>query len=241
MQKFYSNILITIFLDHLTVRLKNVNESEKDNAKMFGEDIPKLLNDIENLHRNKKFQTMPLGPVGNHIEIVEPKYRVVVENLLSTVLNAFIVDNNQDMETLRNLNRQKYQNLRFPIIKSKFLNKVYNTNGKSVHSSSKAPILMDVIKVKNPNIMNCLLDQSAIETILLVDNYEYAIHLTSKKENVPANLSKVVLLDPCSEFYPAPKYRSYSKKLKPAKYLRVDVSQRERFVCFFFFAKNRYK
>lgn len=213
--------------------MKNVKASEKENAKIFGEDIPKLLNDIEMLYKNKKFQTMPLGPIGNHIEIIDPKYRVVVENILSNVLNAFIVDNNQDMATLRNLTRQKYPNLKFPIIKTKFLNKIYNTSGKSVRSCSKASVLMDVIKVKNPNILNCLIDQSGIETILLVDNYEYAMHLTSKKENVPDNLAKVILLEPYSEFHPAPKYRSYSKKLKPAKFLRVDESQRERYFSIF--------
>lgn len=205
-----------------------MNASEKENSKIFGEDIPKLLTDIEQLHRSRKLKVMPLGPIGNHIEVIDMKYRLVVENLLSQVLNAFLVDNNDDMQVLRNLIRQKYSHLKFPIIKTIFLNKVYNTADKEAQSNSNSVLLMNVIKVKNPNIMNCLIDQSSIETILLVDNYEYAIHLTSKKENVPANLSKVVLLDPCSEFYPAPKYRSYSKTLKPAKFLRMDDSQREK-------------
>lgn len=202
---------------------------------MFGDEMPKLLNDIEQWHRNGKFKVLPIGPIGNHIEITDPKYRAVAENMLSQILQAFLVDNIADSLVLRNLTRQKYPNLKLTIIKSSFLNRVYNTSGKGVESSSRATALIDVMKVKNPNVMNCLIDQCSIETILLVDEYDFATHLTSKKENVPANLSKVILLEPYSEFYPAPKYRSYSKNLNPAKLLRVDESQRERYANADFF------
>ena len=85
---------------------------------------------------------------------------------------------------------------------------------------------MDVIKVSDPVVMNCIIDQCNIETILLVENDDLAMHLTSDRRKVPANLSRVIVKEPYSEFYPEPNYRSYSNQQKHAKYLQVNFAQR---------------
>lgn len=221
-------ILFFNISERLNFLLKNVNASEHDNAKIYGDEMPRLLSDIESLYKKSKFSMMPLGPIGNHVEILDGKYRNVVEDSLSNVLNAFLVDNAQDSSVLRNLIATKYPQLRLSIVKMKFRNRVYDTGEKRVPFDRNGVLLMDVLKVENPNILNCLIDQCSADTIFFVDDYDYATHITSIQKNVPKNLTKVILLKPYSEIYPAPNYRIYSRQERSSKYLRVDASQRER-------------
>lgn len=86
---------------------------------------------------------------------------------------------------------------------------------------------MDLITVSNPDVMNCLIDQVKIETILVTDNQEHAINLTSRQENVPENLFKVIVTEPYRECYPAPMYRSYTKQKYSATILQPNMAQRE--------------
>lgn len=87
---------------------------------------------------------------------------------------------------------------------------------------------MDLINVKNQNVMNCLIDHLRIETILITNSQEHAVRLTSRKENVPANLTRLIVTEPYRVFFPAPLYRSYGKKAQAAKYLQPNMAQREK-------------
>lgn len=193
--------------------------------------MPQLVSDIEKYYKSGKFSKMPLGPVGNYVEVINPKYRKFVEEALSSVLNSFCIDNPKDLLVFRNLIKSKYSNIR-PIstITSKFMDREYDVKGKCVQSDNRSVSLMDTITTDNPNIMNCLIDQCHIDSILFVEDPKYATHITSRRENVPKNLSKVVLLEPYSEFYPAPNFRSYSKQQIVVKYLRVSSAHREKYL-----------
>lgn len=105
----------------------------------------------------------------------------------------------------------------------------YDTTGKCVRGDANSIPVMDLIKTDNPNIMNCLIDQCRVDSILITDRQDHAISITSRQENIPKNLNRVVVTDPYTEYYPAPVYRSYSKKYAmTAKFLQLDMSQRER-------------
>lgn len=107
----------------------------------------------------------------------------------------------------------------------------YNTAQNGVRGDAHSYPVMDLIKVENPDIMNCLIDQCKVDTILITDKQNHAMNITSRKENVPANLLKVIVTEPYTEFYPAPVYRSYSKQyFSTAKYLQLNMEQRERYL-----------
>lgn len=86
---------------------------------------------------------------------------------------------------------------------------------------------MDLIKCNDPVVMNCLIDNSKIETILLVEDQDLAVHLTAEEENVPKNLLKIILTHPCTEYFPAPMYRTYSSEQTRVRYLQVNMEQRK--------------
>lgn len=99
---------------------------------------------------------------------------------------------------------------------------------KGTKADSETRLFMDLIKVDNPHVMNCLIDQRNIDRILCTENMDHAVELTSKKENVPPNLARIILLEPYTEYYPAPLYRSYSMRNNVIKFLRISVAHREK-------------
>lgn len=205
-----------------------MNATPKENLKSFGENMVKLVDMLEQYHKRGKFQKLPIGPLANHIEVKDANYRQFVEDALGNILLAFCVDNAQDLTTFREVQKKVNPQFNVPVICSPFMNKQYDVTGKCVESDQYTNRLIDMIVADNPVVMNCLIDQCNIETILITNSFEYAAHITSKRENVPLNMTKVILTKPYSEYFPAPSYRSYAKKSRPSRFLRVNAADRER-------------
>lgn len=215
--------------ENVELRLRHMHASPKENLKSYGDHMVKFVNMLEQQFKAGKFQKMPIGPIANHIEVKSAKYRQFVEDALGTMLMGFCVDNSNDLMTFREIQKRFGQaQINVPVICAPFSDRQYNVTGKCVEADGNTLRLMDMIVADSPVAMNCLIDQCNIETILFTESFEYATRITSKKENVPRNLSKVILLKPYTEFFPAPAYRSYAKQSKPSRNLRVNAADRER-------------
>lgn len=210
------------------MRLRHMHATPKENLKSYGETMVRLVEMLEQYFKRGKFEKMPIGPIANYIEVKNASHRQYVEDALGTVLMAFCVDNTNDLKTFREVLKKLNQpQFNVPLICAPFSDRQYDVTGKCVEASSQTIRLIDMIVSDNPVAMNCLIDQCNIETILFATSFEYATHITSKKENVPKNLSKVILTKPYSEYFPAPAYRSYAKTSRPSRNLRVNAANRE--------------
>lgn len=78
----------------------------------------------------------------------------------------------------------------------------------------------------DPVVINYLIDAMRIETVLITDSKDTAESLTSRSENVPTNLSRILVPDLGLEFSPSPNYAVYSIRIKPARFIQVDVNDR---------------
>lgn len=205
-------------------QLEQLNKNTpNNNLRLFGDYMPSFVKDVERLYAAGKFSKMPIGPLGDKIEVKDPKYRKYIEDCCDRLLHTFIVDNAKDSVVLKTLIRNKYSNANaIQTITMRFRDKMYDVRGKRVAPDSRFSVLMDVVNIENPNVMNCFIDFAKADSVVFVDKFEEATHLTDKIENVPPNLSRVLLLEPYSEFFPAPSYRSYSRNVKTARYLRVS-------------------
>lgn len=94
-----------------------------------------------------------------------------------------------------------------------------------VHPPKGSRLLMNEIKCSDPVVMNCLIDFTQIETVLLVENQDLAVQLTSDNKYIPQNLKRLILLKPLMEYYPLPLYRTYSLESRQPRYLQVNVDQ----------------
>lgn len=170
---------------------------------------------------------MPRGPIGKYIEVPNKTYKNAVENILGSILHTFYVNSDKDRIELGKLMKNEFPELsqKTSIITGQFCDKVYDVSRGMCRAPQNAQLLMNLIKVSDPIVMNCLIDQRAIETILLVDDTDLAMSLTSEETNVPRNLQKVILLKPFSEFYPAPNYRTYALTEKPARFLQGSMKE----------------
>lgn len=208
----------------LEQQIEQFKRSGKDRMMAYGASMTKLLNEVERLYQQRKFSELPRGPIGRYIEVPDKKYRSAVENILDRTLLGFIVNSDKDRLLLKEL-LGKYSDLRFiTIIQCQFQKQIYNISEGIVKIDERiGKVLFNLIKVDDPVVMNCLIDQKSIERIVLVDSMESAIELTLEENNVPNNLSRVVLLNPYSEFHPAPNYRTYSLRENPVRYIQTNT------------------
>lgn len=202
---------------------RQLEGSTKDALSAYGPSMTQLIKRIEDMHKRGRFAEMPRGPLGRYIEVPDKKYRSAVENILGQTLTAFYVSCDKDRILLSQMFKDSQDFSRLTIICGAFHNKVYDVSDGMVRlNSNDGCLLIDVLKVSDPVVMNCLIDQRRIESIVLAENTETAIELTQESENVPPNLSRVVLLRPFSDYYPAPNYRSYAMKENPVRYIQTS-------------------
>lgn len=210
-------------LKHVIQKQRHLEGSAKDSLSAYGHSMSKMLARLDQMHQRGQFTEKVRGPIGRYIEIKDVKYKSVVENLLGGILTSFFVSCDKDRILLSQVFKEFPEYSRLSIISGAFQKKAYDVrNGMVQTSSAVGRVLMDVIKVSDPVVLNCLIDQLRIETILIVDSTETAIHLTQDEVNVPHNLQKIVLLNPFSEYYPAPNYRSYALNERPVQYIQTS-------------------
>lgn len=187
--------------------------------------MPAFVAKIKQMHQQRRFSELPRGPLGQYIKVKDKKWTAMVETIIGAgMLTAFYVNSDADRTTLNQLIQKEFPEMRGrTIITSRFYKEVYDVSGGRAEDVQGAHLLMNLINVSDPVVMNCLIDQIKIETILAVDDQNLAIHLTSHAENVPRHLHKVVVMEPFSEFYPVPNYRSYGLQRRPARYLQVSL------------------
>lgn len=204
-------------------QLRQFETSSRDNLSVFGNKMPAFVARIRQLHEQGRFTELPRGPLGQYIKVKNKKWTAMVETVISPgMLTAFYVNSDADRNAINQLIQREFPEMRGrTIITSKFHKQVYNVREGCVEELRNAHSLMNLISVSDPVVMNCLIDQVRIETILAVEEQNLAIHLTSQSENVPRNLQKVVVMEPFSEFYPMPNYRSYGLQKRNARYLQV--------------------
>lgn len=215
--------------DKVSEQIRRCDTTSKDTLLAYGDYMPRLRTAIVALHRRKAFSQMPVGPVGHYVKIVgDDKWKAPVEGVISSVLQSFIVDNGNDRKVLSDLIRKEFPaHSRHSIITRKFNDTVYYVSGGCVEPVPNSFRVMDLIQCDVAIVMNCLIDSCRIERVLIVEEEPLAIMLTSDVENVPRNLLRVVLLNPATELYPAPNFRTYSSQKRYAKYLQVDQAQRK--------------
>lgn len=206
-------------------QIHQMENAGKDTLSVYGGSAGRLLKELEVMHKQRKFTQLPKAFLGRYIEVPDKKYRQAVETILRNYLTSFIVNCDKDRLMLSNVLKKYQEFQKLQIITTEFVDKVYDVRRGMVNLHSPGAVLFNVIKVKDPVVMNCLIDQCKIERIVLVETTESAIHLTQDERNVPKNLSRVMLLKPLSEYYPAPNYRTYSVREQPLRYIQTNFTE----------------
>lgn len=213
--------------DRLKRDIAQCDSAANDSLLIYGAYMTRMVAAIEAAHKRGQFTRLPLGPLGRYVQLEDDRWKLPIENLMGGHVQSFIVNDAADRRVLSELIRKQFpEHARHSIISTRFVDKVYDVRAGAVRPPQGTRLAMDVLRVSNAVVMNCLIDQCKVETILLTEDERVAMRLTSDEENVPEHLQRIVLLQPFSVFYPEPNYRSYSIDQRHAKYLQVDVAQR---------------
>lgn len=79
-------------------RLRSLTRDRGQQQGGFHEKMPMLLRAIE--QEQYKFSRKPVGPLGNHIRLLKPKWSGVLESSLGANLSGFVVTSKSDSNTL---------------------------------------------------------------------------------------------------------------------------------------------
>lgn len=211
----------------LSNSIQNLEASKKNSLQRFGRHVPTLLREIDIAVSKGRFKKRPKGPLGSLIKLKDQRWDLATECCLGGVLFAFLVDNDQDAKTLRQIMSKVMGAERKPsIITSSFMGTVYNYKPKAMRSS-RYPNLLDNLEIEDPDVINCLIDQRMLEKIALIDTNHEARNVMMNASAVPPNCSEAftALGD---QLFPAPDFRYYSSSKQRAELLKENVDDQIR-------------
>lgn len=200
--------------------LATMEASRSDRLRRFGDQMPSLLDSIEDAHRKGQFRQKPRGPLGNCINLRDPELALAVETCLKGQLLAFTCDNYEDERVLQGLMGRRFPAGRRPsIITCPFLPRQHDTSRRAVvHPNYQS--VAQALEIEDPVVANCLIDQRGIESILLIKNRSEAQRVM-QGNNPPKNCTQAFTKDGDQIFTD----RSYAADVRRANYLSGDVEE----------------
>ncbi|KAM9341065.1 structural maintenance of chromosomes protein 6 [Symphorus nematophorus] len=202
-------------------KLKRKNQllaSRSNKLKRFGDNVPDLLDAIDQAYATGRFLKRPIGPIGVCISLKDPTLAVAVECCLRSFMKAFCCDNYKDEAVLQELMSHYYPKGNRPqIIVSPFSEKVYNIHGRKAHHP-EYPSVLDMITATNPVIINCLIDMRGIESVLIIREKDKARRVM-QQGRPPKNCREAFTIEG-DQVYPN---RYYTSDFSIPKYLGGDL------------------
>ncbi|KAJ0182787.1 hypothetical protein K1T71_002156 [Dendrolimus kikuchii] len=214
-------------LRQLKQQLRELESRGNDSLAVYGNNMVELCQRVSQAVARGEFSAPPKGPVGAYIKVKERKWGGALEHIIGGSIKSFCVNTPEDSRKLFEIMGQVYGNAAKPSVTcSKFLSKQHDVRRNKVHAKGFLSAL-DSIDVSDPVVANFLIDNVAMERILLVPNHDDAVRLSDSEENVPNNCAKIVTLD-STEFHPAPNYRSYGGANRTSRFLLISTAERKR-------------
>ena len=178
--------------------LERAGEGREQRLAVFGAKIPSLELELE--RQASRFRVMPVGPVGAHVKLageaaVNSEVGRLVETELGRVqLTSYLCDSDEDRRQLSQIVNSVYgrDKNKPKIFTSKFLSRPHEVIKPVIRHVRNVVLLMDLLHIENHVVFNHLVDQKSIESILVCPTQDIAKSLTTRRENVPANLTYVL-------------------------------------------------
>ncbi|KAH8382097.1 hypothetical protein KR009_001890 [Drosophila setifemur] len=210
--------------------IDNLCRNKSNKLSVYGEQAINVVHALRSQYSGANMHMMPRGPLGQYISAPNPKFRDLVENQLGSCLRSYIAHSDKEAQSLRTLLQNKFSGGKMPtIVTSAFTDRVYDVSKYKVKANTpNTTVLIDEISCDDPVVMNYLIDMYRIETVLVTESKETAEFLTSDTENVPPNLTRVLVPSLGLEYIPSPNYAVYSIRIHPAQCIHVNVDERIR-------------
>ncbi|KAK0101479.1 Structural maintenance of chromosomes protein 6 [Cadophora gregata] len=150
-------------------RLSSLGSNRGDRMAGFDKNMPTLLRAIQ---ADRAFREKPIGPLGLHIQLLQPKWSNVIESTLGNALNGFIVTSKAD--SLRLKDHLKRQKMMFCPVSIGNFQPLDTTNHEP---DPQYDTILRVLNINNEAVKRQLIIGHAIEQTLLVASRTEAIRI----------------------------------------------------------------
>jgi chromosome segregation ATPase len=145
---------------------------EKDKTNAYGTWMFDCLKAIENENR---FHKKPIGPIGQYIRCIEPRWSYAVEKHLAPIMSSFICTDVHDERILLELFSYYSRGYRPTIFRMKYSDQAHDVSG-TLDRIRRADLLSiyQVLKIDNITVECALIDFKQIEATILLDDLQHA-------------------------------------------------------------------
>ncbi|KAJ5573064.1 hypothetical protein N7450_010048 [Penicillium hetheringtonii] len=144
-------------------RLHTLRREDGQRQSGFPDRMPSLLRAIE---KESSFSSRPVGPIGNHVTLLQPKWSSVLETTFGATLHSFIVSSKRDMNILMGVMRQV---------------------------NCVCPVFIG--EIDNPMVRRQLIIGHGVEQMLLIENLEEASSVLFDGTSRPKNVKRCYCID----------------------------------------------
>ncbi|KZV80287.1 P-loop containing nucleoside triphosphate hydrolase protein [Exidia glandulosa HHB12029] len=171
-------------IQRLQQAIRNAEQQQKDALAVFGPNTANILEDIKKTQWHGS--RAPIGPLGMHVELVDPTYGSAIRNLLGRVLFGYAVADLRDMQRLRQiLARHRSSQVTIAITDVDVFD--YSAG----EPDEGVPTILRALKVKDDWILRVLINAHRIEAFGLAEN----LHAGHELLNRVGKLQRVLTRD----------------------------------------------
>lgn len=147
-------------------RIHELQQGQGSLYAAYEQNVPQL---IEMIEKDAGFERKPIGPVGAHIQVLQPIWLPMLEKTIGEILNGFVVTSMRDQQRLKSM-MQRLNIKRSPIIIG---------NPRPIDTSRSEPdenfdTILRILKIDDPLIRNQLIINNRIEKTILVQEQDDA-------------------------------------------------------------------
>ncbi|XP_026731893.1 structural maintenance of chromosomes protein 6 [Trichoplusia ni] len=211
----------------LKQQLRELESRGDDSLAVYGSNMVELCQRVKAAVDRGHFSKPPKGPIGAYLKVKEKRWGGALEHILGGSIQSFCVNTAEDSRKLIQIMNQVYGSAAKPgVTCSRFLPRAHDVRRTRVAAPGFVSAL-DSLDVADPVVANFLIDNVAMESVLLVPDHDDAVRLSDTEENVPVNCAKIVTLD-STEYHPAPNYRIYGGAGRTSRFLHLSTAERKK-------------
>ncbi|KAM0309422.1 hypothetical protein ACHAO8_009051 [Botrytis cinerea] len=160
-------------------RLREMQNERPDPMRGFDQRMPELLRRIQ---QDRGFLHKPVGPIGLHVKLRDPKWSDILEVSIGNTLNSFAVTNKADQARLQKIISS------MGILRTQ----IYITNPQPIDITNNEPdqhfmTILRMLDIDSEIVRNTLIINQAIDQVLLIDDLEEAMRIMEPR-SMPAHV-----------------------------------------------------
>lgn len=147
----------------ITTAQKRIKELEQGQGSLYDAYETQMRQLLRMIEEDAGFERKPVGPIGAHIQVLEPMWSPMLERTFGESLNGFVVTSKRDQLRLSEMMR-RLKMVRSPILIG---------NARPIDTSNSEPdknfsTILRILKIDDPLIRNQLIINNRIEKTILV-------------------------------------------------------------------------